>query len=81
MNPNQEELLLRLALTKNIADRSAWLDRECGDDKDLRQRLEAQLAATDALCYPFRLVLHSSVSIAPRLSGCIRHSDFVLQIS
>ncbi len=29
------------------ADRSAYLDRECGDDKELRQRLDALLAAHD----------------------------------
>ncbi len=48
MNPNREELLLGLALTKNPAERAAWLDRECGADKALRQRLEAQLIAHDS---------------------------------
>lgn len=45
MNPNREELLFRLALTKPAAERAAWLDRECGDDKALRARLQALLAA------------------------------------
>ena len=45
MNPNREELLFQLALTKPTAERAAWLDRECGEDKPLRQRLEALLAA------------------------------------
>jgi hypothetical protein len=45
MNPNHEELVLALALTKLAAERAAWLDRECGDDKALRGRLEALLAA------------------------------------
>jgi hypothetical protein len=45
MNPNREELLFQLALTKPVAERAAWLDRECGGDKDLRARLEALLAA------------------------------------
>ena len=45
MNPNREELLFQLALTKPAADRAAWLDRECGADQALRQRLEALLAA------------------------------------
>lgn len=45
MNPNREELLFQLALTKAASERAAWLDRECGDDKALRSRLEALLAA------------------------------------
>ncbi len=45
MNPTREEALFGLALTKPAADRAAWLDRECGDDKALRARLEALLAA------------------------------------
>ena len=45
MNPNREELLFQLALTKPAAERAAWLDRECSDDKALRARLEALLAA------------------------------------
>jgi hypothetical protein len=45
MNPTQEEALFALALTKPAAERVAWLDRECGEDKDLRARLEALLAA------------------------------------
>jgi len=47
MNPNREELLFQLALTKPAAERDAWLDRECGEDKGLRARLEALLAAHD----------------------------------
>jgi serine/threonine protein kinase len=45
MNPPPEELLFQLALTKTIAERALFLDRECGDDKALRARLEALLAA------------------------------------
>jgi hypothetical protein len=30
MNPNREEALFALALTKPAAERGAWLDRECG---------------------------------------------------
>ena len=48
MNPNREELLFQLALTKPAAERAPFLDRECGDDKSLRQRLETLLAAYDA---------------------------------
>ena len=48
MNPNREELLFQLALSKPAAERAAWLDRECGDDPALRHRLEALLAAHDA---------------------------------
>ena len=47
MNPNREELLFGLALTKPAAERALFLDRECGEDKDLRARLEALLAAHD----------------------------------
>ncbi len=32
MNPNLEELLFQLALTKPVAERATWLDRECGTD-------------------------------------------------
>jgi hypothetical protein len=46
MNPNREELLLQLALTKPAAERAVWLDRECGDDQSL-DRLDALLAAAD----------------------------------
>ncbi len=45
MNTNREELLFALALTKPAVERAAWLDCECGDDKALRQRLDALLAA------------------------------------
>ena len=47
MNPNREELLSALALTKPAAERAAWLDRECAGDAALRQRLEALLVAHD----------------------------------
>jgi hypothetical protein len=45
MNSNREELLFQLALTKPAAERAAWLDRECGVDSTLLQRLEVLLAA------------------------------------
>lgn len=47
MNPNREELLFQLALTKPALERTTWLERECDSDGDdaLRQRLEALLAA------------------------------------
>ena len=48
MSPNREELLFQLALLKPAAERRGFLDRECGDDKELCQRLEALLAAHDA---------------------------------
>jgi serine/threonine protein kinase len=48
MNPNREELLFGLALTKSASERAEFLDRECGEDQALRQRLEALLAAHDA---------------------------------
>ena len=45
MNPNREELLFQLALTKRAEERAAWLDRECGSDPALRARLDALLGA------------------------------------
>ena len=47
MNSSREELLFGLALTKPVAERAAWLNRECGDDGALRARLDALLAAHD----------------------------------
>src|SRR5258706_12774095 len=47
MNQNREEILFQLVLTKSSAERVSWLDRECGDDKSLRLRLDALLAAHD----------------------------------
>jgi hypothetical protein len=44
MKPTREEALLALALAKPATERAAWLDRECADDAELRQRLEARLA-------------------------------------
>lgn len=45
MNPNREELLFQLALTKLADERVAWLERECGEDKALCARVAALLAA------------------------------------
>ena len=45
MNPNREELLFQLALMKPVEERVTFPDRECGDDKESRQRLEALLTA------------------------------------
>ena len=45
MNSSPEELLFALALTKPVAERAAFLDRECANDPALRKRLEALLAA------------------------------------
>ncbi len=47
MNPTREELLFQLALMKPAGERADFLDRECGEDKALRARLEALLAAHD----------------------------------
>jgi WD40 repeat protein/tRNA A-37 threonylcarbamoyl transferase component Bud32 len=47
LNPSheREQALFTLAAAKSVADRAAFLDRECGDDKALRARLDALLAA------------------------------------
>ena len=47
MNPNREELLFQLALSKPVVKRAAWLDAECEGDPALRHRLDALLAAHD----------------------------------
>jgi len=39
MNQNRGELLFQLALTKPVASRAAWLDRESEGDAALRQPL------------------------------------------
>jgi len=39
MNPNLEEALFALALTKPAGERTAWLDRECAGDPTLRAPL------------------------------------------
>lgn len=44
MNLNRAELLFGLVLAKPVADRALFLDRECGEDKDLRTRLDSLLA-------------------------------------
>ena len=45
MTPSNEEALFALALAKPAVERAAWLDSECGEDKPLRTRLDALLAA------------------------------------
>ena len=45
MKPSREELLFQLALTKPAAERAAWLNRACGEDKALPARLDTLLAA------------------------------------
>jgi WD40 repeat protein len=45
VNPKREELLFQLAIMKPVAERAGFLERECGEDKALRHRLEALLAA------------------------------------
>ena len=47
MNPSREELLFQLALTKPDAERAAFLDRECGADEELHQRIDALLSALE----------------------------------
>jgi hypothetical protein len=49
VNSSREELQFGLALTKPATERAVFLDRECGDDKALRVRLEALLLAHDEL--------------------------------
>ena len=41
----REQAIFTLAVAKPAAERTAFLDRECAGDLDLRQRLEALLAA------------------------------------
>ena len=44
ISSSRKELLFSLALTKPVAERSAFFDRECASDPALRQRLETLLA-------------------------------------
>ena len=48
MTPSNEEALFARLLVKPAAKRAAWLDRECAEEKALRTRLEALLAAHEA---------------------------------
>ena len=59
MNPNHEELLFQLALTKPAAKRAAWLDAECDGDAALRTRLVALLSAHEQ---PDTCLLYTSPS-------------------
>ncbi|HEY5913214.1 MAG TPA: serine/threonine-protein kinase [Verrucomicrobiae bacterium] len=45
MNSSPEELLFALALSKPVAERASFLDRECANDSVLRARLDKLLAA------------------------------------
>jgi len=45
MNPNREELIFGLAVTKAGSERAEFLDRECSGDPALRARVEALLTA------------------------------------
>ena len=45
MNSKREAAIFAFALTKPASERAKFLDRECGGDKPLRQRLEALFAA------------------------------------
>ncbi len=45
MNPTREKALFALAADKPAAERAAFLERECVGDANLRQRIEALLAA------------------------------------
>ena len=48
LGPRQVKALFNAALDLHYpADRPAFLDRECGDEKELRQRLVDLLAAND----------------------------------
>jgi eukaryotic-like serine/threonine-protein kinase len=49
MKPRREELLHGLAVTKPAAERALFLDRECGEDKALRARLDEMLAVPEPL--------------------------------
>ena len=48
MSSAREEQLFRLVLAQPAGARSAWLDHECADDSELRQRLAARLTAQES---------------------------------
>ena len=58
--PAREEALFQLARSKPAAKRGAWLDADCDGDPALRARLEALLAAHDAVDS-----LHAEAEIPP----------------
>ncbi|MBL9126704.1 MAG: serine/threonine protein kinase, partial [Verrucomicrobiales bacterium] len=62
MTSSAEEALFALALAKPATERAAWLDRECGNDRALRQRLEVLLAAHEE---PERLLSTAAQPIRP----------------
>lgn len=47
MNPSRENQLFELALKTSVAQRGTFLDAVCGDDLQLRTRLEAMLAEAE----------------------------------
>ena len=45
-NPQKVQVVFLAAVEKPPAERAAHLDRECGGDTELRQRVEALLRST-----------------------------------
>jgi hypothetical protein len=57
--PNREETLFAAALRLPAGERAAFLDRECGGDTQLRQRVEATTFRSPSDSF---LVVNTSVS-------------------
>ena len=48
-DPDREVTIFTEALEVSMQERDAFLDRECGDDENLRRKVEALLRAHDRL--------------------------------
>ncbi|MBN9693960.1 MAG: protein kinase [Verrucomicrobia bacterium] len=59
MNSAREEQLFRLVLAQPAGGRRAWLDRECADDPELRQRLDTRLTAQESADTETRVEAHT----------------------
>lgn len=62
VDPERVQALFLAVVDRPIADRNAFLDRECNGDKDLRNRTQALLAAHDL---PGSFLEAAAVGIGP----------------
>src|SRR5436305_4759914 len=71
-DPRRVKALFNSALDlADPADRPAFLDRECGDDLELRRRLDELLAAHDRPAVALERPLAAGVAGAPTTAGAL----------
>jgi WD40 repeat protein/tRNA A-37 threonylcarbamoyl transferase component Bud32 len=80
-SPDREEALFTHALGMPAPERKAFLDRECPGDADLRQRLDALLAAheqpdtligpLDAVCMPADIAIGIDLGTSPDAASAL----------